>query len=182
MDQIVMALTSKHAVAIGLYSHVQYTFSCSPLVADSQLSCKFKPSQDSLRQDEYKRQPPEWHGLLVDQDLYQNATVDPWMSAAAKPCQPDWGRSITVLLMKYFHFTHMLMLWEFALGVIIHCLIPTVCVTHARWPFILCRFLTREAIGRTSHSFSKKPGFQFSLLFGFVRRMNLFCHKEYQYT
>lgn len=155
MDQIVMALTSKHAVAIGLYSHVQYTFSCSPLVADSQLSCKFKPSQDSLRQDEYKRQPPEWHGLLVDQDLYQNATVDPWMSAAAKPCQPDWRRSITVLLIKYFHFPHMLMLWEFAFGVIIHCLIPTVCVTHARWPFILCRFLTREAIGRTSHSFSK---------------------------
>lgn len=77
MDQIVMAPTSKHAVAIGLYSHVQYTFSCSALVADSQLSCKFKPSQDSLRQDEYKRQPPEWHGLLVDQDLYQNATVDP---------------------------------------------------------------------------------------------------------
>lgn len=77
MDQIVMALTSKHAVAIGLYSHVQYTFSCSPLVADSQLSCKFKPSQDSLRQDEYKRQPPEWHGLLVDQDLYQMPQLTP---------------------------------------------------------------------------------------------------------
>lgn len=184
MDQIVMALTSKHAVAIGLYSHVQYTFSCSPLVADSQLSCKFKPSQDPLRQDEYKRQPPEWHGLLVDQDLYQNATVDPWMSAAAKPCQPDWRRSITVLLMKYFHFPHMLMLWEFAFGVIIHCLIPTVCVTHARWPFILCRFLTREAIGRTSHSFSKTLELltldSNSLYFlGFVRRMNLLCHKEY---
>lgn len=84
MDQIVMALTSKHAVAIGLYSHVQYTFSCSPLVADSQLSCKFKPSQDSLRQDEYKRQPPEWHGLLVDQDLYQNATVDPSKTMPAR--------------------------------------------------------------------------------------------------
>lgn len=39
------------------------------------------------------------------------------------------GEGQLLLLMKYFHFPHMLMLWEFAFGVIIHCLILTVCVT-----------------------------------------------------
>lgn len=124
------------------------------------VSCRasFKPSQDSLRQDEYERQPA-WMAWFISWPC-RLCTRMPQLTPECLRQQnraSQTGEGQLLLLMKYFHFPHMLMLWEFAFGVIIHCLILTVCVTLVCWPCILCGFLSfffwgGGAVGGTSQN------------------------------
>mgnify|MGYP003688852941 CR=1 FL=1 len=137
-------LPSMQCVTKGLFRLVQYTFSCSPPSSRQSAVVQVKPQSRLITRWWILGAAARIMASSISLTRFCCNRLQKMPQLTPDEClqQPRSGPDCSgrkegqlLLLMKYFHFPHMLMLWEFAFGVIIHCLLA---MCDPCWKMLTC--------------------------------------------